>query len=142
MEINKELIVLNESFETKEEAIRAAGQLLYENGYIETEYIEGMLQREESVSTYMGNYLAIPHGVNDSRQYVKDTGISFIQVPEGVHFGENQEVKIIIGIASKDDEHLELLQKIAIFASDISNMEKLIETDSKDEIINLLTSSD
>lgn len=142
MEIDKNLIALKESFDTKEEAIKKVGELFIQNDYIEKDYIDGMLKREATVSTYMGNYLAIPHGVNESREYVNKTGISLIQVPDGVNFGENQEVKIIMGIASKNDEHLELLQKIAVFASDIKNMEKLIEAESKEEIIELLTSVD
>jgi len=138
MKIDKNLIELNQKFISKEEAIKAAGQILLKNGKIEEEYIHGMLEREQSVSTYMGNYLAIPHGVNDSRKYVKETGISFLQVPNGVSFGENQEVKIIIGIASKNNEHLEILQNIAIFASEVSNVEKLINTSSEEKIIEIL----
>ena len=47
---------------TKEEAIKMAGELLYKSGYVGKEYINGMLAREQDVSTYMGRGIAIPHG--------------------------------------------------------------------------------
>lgn len=142
MEFDKELILLNQEFDNAEEAIRASGQVLLDNEYIEPEYIEGMLERDRDLSTYMGNFLAIPHGTHDSRKYVKKTGISFIQVPKGVNFikeGEPKEVKAIFSIASQGDEHLELLQQIAIFASDVDNIEKLTQVTTKEEVIELLS---
>ncbi|HJU03227.1 MAG TPA: PTS sugar transporter subunit IIA, partial [Actinomycetes bacterium] len=46
---------------TKDDAIREAGQILVDAGAVEPGYIDSMFDRERSVSTYMGNYLAIPH---------------------------------------------------------------------------------
>ncbi|GAA3313331.1 hypothetical protein GCM10020331_003210 [Ectobacillus funiculus] len=45
-----------------------------------------MLEREELTSTYMGNFVAIPHGTEDAKQSVKESGIAIIQVPNGVDF--------------------------------------------------------
>src|SRR5699024_5750446 len=52
-------IELNVAFSTKEEAIRHTGDILVKNGYVETSYVEKMLEREELTSTFMGNYVAI-----------------------------------------------------------------------------------
>jgi PTS system mannitol-specific IIA component len=131
----KENILLNASVGSKEEAIRMAGRILVEKGYVDAGYIEKMLEREELTSTYMGNYVAIPHGTEDSKQFVKESGISFVQVPEGVDFGGGNIVKLLIGIAGKNNEHLDILSNIAIVCSEEENIEKLIAATSADEIL-------
>lgn len=133
----KENIVLNASVGSKEEAIRKAGSILVEKGYVDANYIEKMLEREELTSTYMGNFLAIPHGTEDSKQFVKESGLSFIQVPEGVDFGGGNIVKILIGIAGKNNEHLDILSKIAIVCSEEENVLKLVEAKSADEVLTI-----
>ena len=94
-----ENILLNQQVATKEEAIRLAGQILVDKGYVESGYIEKMLEREEMTSTFMGNFVAIPHGTDDAKKEVKETGISIIQAPSGVDFGDGNIVKLIFGIA-------------------------------------------
>ncbi|MFT9600222.1 PTS sugar transporter subunit IIA [Mesobacillus sp.] len=135
--LTKENIVLNKSLNTKEEAIKLTGSVLVERGYVEPSYIEKMLEREELTSTYMGNFVAIPHGTEDSKQFVKESGISFIQVPEGVDFGGGNIVKLLIGIAGKNDEHLSILSNIAIVCSEEENIEKLISAKSPEEILEI-----
>ena len=39
--------------ESKEEAIRRAGKILHESGYVDAEYIEAMIARENLTTTYM-----------------------------------------------------------------------------------------
>ncbi|MCA0984102.1 PTS sugar transporter subunit IIA [Halobacillus yeomjeoni] len=130
-------IKLNESFQTKEEAIRYVGGLLRDNGYVNDEYIGKMLEREELTSTFMGNFVAIPHGTEDAKKAVKETGISVVTVPEGVDFGGGNTVKLLIGIAGKGGEHLEVLSQIAIVCSEEENIDTILEAESEQEIINL-----
>lgn len=131
----KENILLNSVVETKEEAIRLTGSILVEKGYVDSDYIEKMLEREQLTSTYMGNFVAIPHGTEDSKMFVKQSGISFVQVPEGVDFGGGNIVKLLIGIAGKDNEHLDILSNIAIVCSEEENIEKLVAAKTADEIL-------
>ncbi|AMQ06258.1 MULTISPECIES: PTS sugar transporter subunit IIA [Sporosarcina] len=130
-----ENIVLNQVLATKEEAIRLTGKILFDRGYVQSSYIEKMLQREEMTSTYMGNFVAIPHGTDDAKQEVKESGIAIIQVPGGVDFGDGNIVKLIFGIAGKGDEHLEILSNIAIVVSDEENVEAIVYASSKDEVL-------
>ncbi|TFE02230.1 PTS sugar transporter subunit IIA [Jeotgalibacillus salarius] len=130
----KENIYLNESVSTKKEAIEKAGAVLAEKGYVDADYITSMLEREEISTTYIGNKIAIPHGTEDSKKLVKQSGISVLQLPEGVMFDDN-EVNIVVGIAGKDGEHLEILSKIAIACSEEENVERLINAKSEEEII-------
>lgn len=135
--LTKENIRLNETVGTKEEAIRLTGSILVDKGYVDAGYIEKMLEREELTSTYMGNFLAIPHGTEDSKQFVNESGISFIQVPQGVDFGNGNIVKLLIGIAGKNNEHLDILSNIAIVCSEEENIEKLVNATTAEEILTI-----
>ncbi|WP_032099591.1 PTS sugar transporter subunit IIA [Anoxybacillus suryakundensis] len=136
--LKKENIVLGADVKTKEEAIRLAGRILVEQGYVEEFYIDKMFEREALTSTYMGNFVAIPHGTEDAKKLVKQAGLSIVQVPNGVDFGAGNIVKILIGIAGKDNEHLEILSKVAIVCSEEENIQKMIAATTEDEILQLL----
>lgn len=133
----KENIVLHASIDNKENAIRLTGDILVKRGYVDVVYIEKMLEREALTSTYMGNFIAIPHGTEDAKESVKQSGISIIQVPDGVDFGNGNIVKLLIGIAGKNNEHLDILSQIAIVCSEEENVEKLVRATSADEILEL-----
>ena len=141
MNLKKQDIRLGQEINNKEEAIRKAGEILVENGYVDADYIPAMLEREEIVSTYMGNFIAIPHGTDEAKKSIKSTGISIIQIPGGVSFSkpEDKMVFIVFGIAGKDGEHLELLSKIAIFCSEQENVIKLVNATTEEEVIALLS---
>lgn len=83
-------VKMNATAKDKYEAIRMAGQILLDAGHISSEYIDKMLEREEIVSTYIGNGLAIPHGTKESKTLIQSTGISIVQFPQGVDFGEKK----------------------------------------------------
>lgn len=133
--LSKENVLLNASVATKEEAIRLTGSVLVDKGYVDESYIEKMLEREALTSTYMGNFVAIPHGTEDSKSFVKESGISIVQVPDGVDFGGGNMVKILIGIAGKGDEHLDILSKIAIVCSEEENIDSLVQAKSAEEVL-------
>lgn len=117
----------------KEEAIKAAGQLLVDGGYVQKNYIEYMLQREKECKTSIGNYVAIPHGIAKSKEEIKKSGIVVLQYPEGIDY-DGDLVKLVIGIAGKNDEHLEILGNIAEIISDQEKVEKLVQTNDVEEI--------
>lgn len=131
-------ILLDQKFNDKYEAIRKAGQILIDRGCVDPEYIDAMIKREDTVSVYIGNGVAIPHGVLGSEKYIKASGISFIQVPGGVSFGEGKMVYLVIGIAGVNDEHLDILAKLAITCSDLDKVEELRTARSKNEVLNVL----
>lgn len=140
--LSKDNIQLGAGFSTKEEAIRHVGAILVDNGYVTASYVDKMLEREELTSTFMGNHLAIPHGTEDAKKEVLETGLAVVTVPDGVDFGDGNEVKLIIGIAGKGDEHLEILSQIAIICSEEENVEKFIQATSKDEVLAILQEVD
>src|SRR5699024_7206577 len=92
-------------------AIKAAGKLLNELGYVDEEYIPAMVKRDEIASVYMGLGIAIPHGTTDAKNKVKKSGIVVLQYPDGVDF-DGEKAQLVIGIAGVGDEHLAILGKI------------------------------
>ena len=133
--LTKENIVLGADLDSQDEAIRRAGEILVQNGYVEEKYIDSMFEREKSVSTFMGNAVAIPHGTSDSKQWVEKSGLSILTVPEGVEYGDGNIAMLIIGIAGKGDEHLEILSNIAQVCSDEENVAKIVQAETKEELL-------
>lgn len=135
--LKMENIRLNEKFDSKYDAIKMAGELLLAGGYVNEHYIEEMVKREDLSTTYIGNDIAIPHGTESAKNDVLDSGISVIQVPEGVDFN-GDKARVVFGIAGKNNTHLEILANIAVFCSDMDNVEKLVKAETKEEIMDLL----
>ena len=133
-----ESIMLGAASVTREESIKQAGQLLVEAGYVEAEYVEMMLEREQITSTCIGMGISVPHGTANSRKHVIHSGISFIQYPEGVDF-DGEKVYLVIGIAGTDDRHLEILSSLCTVLSDEDTLEKVKNADDRMYIYNLLS---
>ncbi|KML36638.1 MULTISPECIES: PTS mannitol transporter subunit IICBA [Bacillaceae] len=135
--LRPENIFLNKEFADKDEAIRFAGRVLVDAGYVEESYIEAMIERDNITSTYMGNDVAIPHGTEEAKKAVIKSGFTVIQVPNGVDF-DGQKVRLIFGIAGKDGTHLEILSGIAVTCSDMDNIEKLASAESVETIMDII----
>lgn len=131
---NLENIFMNLSVNSQEEAIEKAGKALVEDGAVTEQYITSMKEREQIVTTYMGNFLAIPHGTDEAKNEVLKSGLVLLHIPEGVDWDGN-EAKVIVGIAGKDGEHLDILSQIAITFSEEENVEKVINSQTKEEIL-------
>ncbi|NLK27029.1 MAG: PTS sugar transporter subunit IIA [Clostridiales bacterium] len=126
--LQKKNIILGCKPKDKETVIKDVGNLLYQSGYVEESYIDGMLEREESFSTYIGNGIAIPHGVEEAKKRIKHSGISIMIFPEGTSWDGNV-VYVVIGIAGMGDEHLDLLSNIATKLSEEEAVQRLIASD-------------
>ncbi|QXN83845.1 PTS sugar transporter subunit IIA [Salmonella enterica subsp. diarizonae] len=131
-------IILNAQAKDKLDAIRITGNILKENGYVTDEYIKRMIVREEIVSTYLGNGLAIPHGTDGSDCEIIKTGISLVQFPDGVDFGDGNTAYITIGIAGKEAEHMDLLNKIALICIEEDNVQTLRNATSIEQVLQVL----
>ncbi|MFP3726230.1 PTS mannitol transporter subunit IICBA [Priestia filamentosa] len=135
--LRKENVFLNQEFANKEEAIRFAGRVLVDSGYVEESYIEAMIERDNMTSTFMGNDVAIPHGTEEAKKAVIKSGFTVLQVPQGVDF-DGEKVRLIFGIAGKDGTHLEILSGIAVTCSDMANIEKMVKAETAEELMELL----
>lgn len=112
----------------KTDAIRQSGELLVSSGCVAPGYVDGMLAREETMSTYLGNGVAIPHGTYDNRGDVRKTGISVLQIPQGVAWEDDETAYLIIGIAATSDEHMGVLATLAEVIEDEEITQQLVQT--------------
>ena len=135
----KESILTEQSFSSKEEATIMAGEILFKNGYVEKEYIDSMLEKLEtqSFATYIGNGVAIPHGMAEGSKFVMHTGISVIQVPEGILWNEEMAY-FIVGIAANSDDHMGVMSALSDALEDEEDAKKLWRESSAENIYNLL----
>ncbi len=115
----------------KWQAICLAGEKLLNKGCIEEPYIAAMTEREKVVTTYLGQGVAIPHGVGAARGFVKKTGLIVLQYPDGIEF-DGELAHLLIGIAALEDEHLPILAGVANIMMKEDVLEKLLlSTDPK-----------
>lgn len=134
-------IKLNCTASTSEEAIRYAGELLVEAGYVKERYIDGMLRRNASLTTYIGNDIAIPHGEYDVKDEVIRTGIVVMIYPDGIDWDGNP-VRIVIGIGACNDDHMSVLANIATKLGDMEEVERVVASKDSKFIYDLLTSEE
>lgn len=137
--ISPQTIQLNATAATKEEAIRMAGDLLVKAGHVAPTYVDGMLAREQTMSTYIGNGVAIPHGQFDDKASIHSTGISVVQFLDGIDWEEDETAYLVIGIAATADEHVGVLTNLAEVIEEPEDAEKLIRATDPMEIINRLS---
>ncbi len=136
--LKKENIKLGLDSVKRTEAIKMAGELLVESGYVDPDYVDAMLDREKEMSTYIGEGVAIPHGVGAAKKKIKKTGISILQFPDGVDF-EGETAYLVIGIAGVGNEHLKVLANLSELIEEDTGAEKLRTTDDLDYIYQKFT---
>jgi len=118
----------------KTDAIRQVGQLLVEAQFIEPGYVDSLLAREQVANTFLGNGIAIPHGVPKDRDLIKTTGVAVLQVPEGVEWNPGDRVNLVVGIAAKSDEHLQILGNLTDVLGDPAEAARLARTTNPEDI--------
>ena len=139
--LSKERISLHEKAADKADAIRKAGNLLVKSGCVLPEYVEGMLAREQSMSTSLGNGVAIPHGIYENRGHILQTGISVLQLDEAVDWGDDDRVSLIIGIAAMGDEHVGVLSNLAEVIENEDNLNEMFKTSDYQVILKYLSAN-
>ncbi|CAM3681327.1 PTS mannitol transporter subunit IICBA [Rahnella bruchi] len=133
-------IFLGLSAGTKEEAIRFAGEQLVKGGYVQAEYVEAMLAREQLTSTYLGESIAVPHGTIEAKDRVLKTGIVFCQYPAGIRWGDDEDdrARLVVGIAARNNEHINVITKLTTALDEDGVIERLANTTSVEEVLSIL----
>ncbi|WAI18298.1 MAG: PTS mannitol transporter subunit IICBA [Buchnera aphidicola (Acyrthosiphon caraganae)] len=134
-------IILNQYANNKEEAINIVGKHLVKQGYVKSDYINSMLEREKIASTWLGESIALPHGTIEAKDSILRTGIIFCQFPQGVLFGEDIDdiAYLVIGIAAKNNEHIMVVSSITNALDNKDTIKTLSNTTSTKEALSLLT---
>lgn len=134
-------IDLDASAASRDEAIRLAGAGLLAVGAIDEAYVDAMIDRENSVSTFIGEGVAIPHGTLAATGSVRKDALSMVRFPGGVDWDGN-EVRIAFGIAAKGNGHIALLSQLAIVLMNPDKAGALRAAESVDDVYALLRSDD
>jgi PTS system mannitol-specific IIC component len=129
-------VILDGTATTRDAAIDEAGRLLLDRGAVDNAYLDAMHEREESVSTYMGSYLAIPHGTNAAKDHIKKSAVSVVRYPQGIDWNGKQ-VKFVVGVAGINNEHLHILSSIAKVFTNKAQVAQLEAATSVDEVLAL-----
>jgi len=124
----------------KEDAIRFAGEQLVKGGYVQQEYVEAMLAREQLTSTYLGESIAVPHGTIEAKDRVLKTGIVFCQYPAGIRWGDDEDdsARLVIGIAARNNEHINVITKLTTALDEDGVIDRLANTTSVEEVLTIL----
>ena len=135
--LSREAIVLGGQAKDRDAAITEAGRLLVAAGAVDEAYVDAMHERETSVSTFMGNGLAIPHGTNEAKALIRHTAISFIRYDEPIDW-KGSPAKYVVGIAGAGNDHLALLARIAETFTNAERVEALRAARTPEEVLAVL----
>ncbi len=139
--LSADRVALNARAADKLEAIRLAGELLVTSGCVLPPYVDGMLAREQSMSTSLGNGVAIPHGIYENRDHILKTGLSVLQLAEPIDWDGEEKVFLVVGIAASSDEHVGVLANLAEVVEDEAKLAELRGTADPDVIVKHLGAS-
>ena len=126
--VSVEMVRVQATARDKQDAIRQAGELLIQSGCVAPGYVDGMLAREQTMSTYIGNGVAIPHGQHENLDDVRRTGISVLQIPQGVEWESGERAYLVLGIAANAEEHVGVLANLAEVIEDPESADELVRT--------------
>ncbi|MEU1728780.1 PTS sugar transporter subunit IIA [Actinomadura sp. ATCC 39365] len=131
-------IRLHESAASREEAVRRCGRVLVEVGAVAEPYVEAMLERERTISTYVGEGVAVPHGTAAAKRDVTRDAICVVRFPGGIDW-DGERVTLCVGIAAAGDGHVPLLAALAEILLDPDRARALREATEPGQVLKELT---
>lgn len=138
--LKPEQIFLGLEATDKFDAIRFAGEQLVKAGFVQPSYVDAMFEREKLVSTYLGEGVAVPHGTIEAKDAVLKTGVVVCQYPAGVRFTDDEDgvAKLVIGIAARNNEHIQVVSAITNALDSEEAIELLTSTNDVNKVLELL----
>jgi PTS system mannitol-specific IIA component len=136
--LEERAIRLAERATDRDDAIRRCGQALVDVGAVDPAYVEAMLERERSISTYVGEGVAIPHATFAGKSAVRRDALAVLRFPDGVEWG-GESVTICVAIAAIGDGHVEILSELAQILLDPDRARALREATRAEDVVYLLT---
>ncbi len=136
--LSLEDVKIGQTAASQHEAIEAAGAMLVARDLVGPEYVAAMHKREESLSTFLGNGVALPHGTFEVKESVKGTGIVVLQYPDGVTWGSDNEAHLVIGLAAVGEDHIDILAALADVLQDEDICKELWTTTDPKVILDAL----
>lgn len=139
--LKKEGIALGVKVDSKDAAIDYLIDLHVKSGNItdKAEFKKGILAREESGSTGVGEGIAIPHSKNAA---VKQPGLAAMTVPDGVDYDslDGQPANLFFMIAAPEkgaDVHLKVLSRLSMLLMDENFRAELLAAKNADQFLDI-----
>ena len=139
LNLTSDLVAIGKTATSKADAISQAVDMLAAAGKIDPRYGASMMGREKVANTFLGNGIAIPHGLPKDRDLIHETAIAVVQLPAGVEWAPGDTARLVVAIAARSDEHLELLSNLTDVLGDADEAERLATTTNVADIIARLT---
>jgi len=136
--LSLEMIQLGQRAAGRDAATDLVGQMLVSGGYVQPAYVDSMKARELTMSTYVGNGVAIPHGTFGDKTLILATGIAVAQFPDGVIWDGTNLAYLVVGIAAVREEHIGVLASLARVLEDEAVSKSLWTTTSPDYVLETL----
>ena len=139
--LQRDAVRLNASVETKHQAIDALVALHQKVGNIgdAKAFKEGILAREASGTTAIGDGIAIPHAKSEA---VLKPGLAALTVPQGMDYqsmdGKLTNLLFMIAAPMDGDLHLEVLSRLTVLLMDASFREKLLAAQTVEEFLRVI----
>lgn len=139
--IKPESIRIKIEAKTREEAVKIAGRVMFEQGIVEERYINAMIDVLNKLGPYIviAPGVALPHaGPNDG---AKKVGIVILTLASPIYFGnkENDPVKVCIAFGTPDSkQHMKVLASFAELLQNRQDVEKIADANAPADIIKVL----
>lgn len=144
--LDENLIILDLDVNTAEECIQEAGEVLLKNGYVNEGYVEAVIAREKQYPTGLqGNKIAIaiPH---TEVEFVNKPAVGVIVPKQPIKFcamgtkDEYLDCELIFPLVVKNPHmQVEMLKRMMKVMQDSDLLEKVKNSKSKEEVIQLLS---
>lgn len=135
--LEEDLTAFQVAARTPHQAIQKAGNLLVNQGCVESKYVDAMIQSFDKNGPYIviAPEIAIPHARPEDG--VHEASVSMVQLKEPVVFGNeaNDPVSLVFAIgASSSEKHLELLKKLMDLLGNKETIYQLKKASSYEQI--------
>jgi PTS system mannitol-specific IIA component len=117
-------------------AIHRCADVLEEIDAVRPSYRAAMLARERTLSTYMGQGVAVPLGADPAEDLVRREALAVLRFPDGVDWA-GRRVVVCVAIAARGDAQVELLAALADVLLDPTRAARLRTAGHPDQIMRM-----
>ena len=121
-----------------QEAVRVSVTPLVKEGYVESRYIDGIIQNTLEMGPYyiIADGVALLHGRPEQGVIHRQLGVTVLR-KETDFGGENAKAKLLMVLAAEDsNSHIDVMRDLAEIFMDEKKIKKIVSAESKEEILN------
>jgi|GEM_PF-459964 Transcriptional antiterminator len=132
--MDRRITILQCDCKTKEEVINLLGMRMAKEGYVDEEYIQSVLEREQLSDTSVGNNFATPHAFGS---HVLTAGIGLMTLKRPIYWGKNKaQVVLMLALHYKTKENLHaIFTEVTDLMNDAYNVDQLIKAKKFSKLI-------